>query len=243
MAIPSSQCRPSVWVIIRRFLQRAITAMKRLPPTCRASRWLPAARRVVSGSSGLVPNQRAVIQCVGLDERGNPSLPTAALEFSTLDTIPPQPLESARVSFRDHIADAATEVARLEWLVSADKPVYALEISDQNNLLEGLTVQLETEADTLWTRATQDNDTVEAFMLGDSIAEGTLTLRAYDAEGNLVELDASITALLYTRRSVAEWFTPEVYVQGSWDDRPEEPTAAVTMEFAIVSPRPSLPRL
>ena len=186
--------------------------------------------------SGLVPNQRAVIQCAGLDERGNPSLPTAALEFSTLDTIPPQPLESARVSFRDHIADAATEVARLEWLVSADKPVYALEISDQNNLLEGLTVQLETEADTLWTRATQDNDTVEAFMLGDSITEGTLTLRAYDAEGNLVELDASITALLYTRRSVAEWFTPEVYVQGSWDDRPEEPTAAVTMEFAIVDP-------
>ena len=120
-----------------------------------------------------------------------------SLEFSTLDTIPPQPLESARVSFRDHIADAATEVARLEWLVSADKPVYALEISDQNNLLEGLTVQLETDADTLWTRATQDNDTVEAFMLGDSIAENTLTLRAYDAEGNLVELDASITALLY----------------------------------------------
>ena len=111
------------------------------------------------------------------DSTKRTSLPTAALEFSTLDTIPPQPLESARVNFRDHIAGAATEVARLEWLVSADKPVYALEINDQNNLLEGLTVQLETEAE-LWTRATQDNDTVEAFMLGDRIAEGTLTLRA-----------------------------------------------------------------
>ena len=69
-----------------------------------------------------------------------PSLPTRRLNSQLWTSIPPQPLESARISFREHIANSANEVAHLEWILSEDKPLYALEISDQNNIPIGLNI-------------------------------------------------------------------------------------------------------